>query len=545
MRQILIDNPLLLLFLVAAVGNAVGRIRIGGFSLGVAAVLFTGLAIGSLDPGFKLPDFVYLFGLVLFIYPVALSSGQAFFASFRQRGLRHNAFILAMLLWAACATLIAQRLFHLTGATTGGLFAGSLTNTPALAAVLEELKAMVAGTPGADSVLAEPVVAYSLTYPAGVVAMILVIYFAQRIRPVDFRAEARAVDPDLSGDHLTSRTVLVTRVRILGSTVDQLMARYRWRVQLARIKRGDEVGLIHGDIRLAIGDIVTLVGPEGEVDRAVNDLGVRAEEELDWDRREYDFRRIFVSEPRVAGKKLSQLDIRGQFGAVITRVRRGDVDLLPHPGMVLELGDRVRVVAPREQMGALADYFGDSYRALSEIDILTFGVGAALGLFAGILPLPLPNGDSFRLGFAGGPLVVGLILGALGRTGPIVWQVPYSANLTLRQIGLILFLAGIGVRSGYAFGSVAASAKALAVIGAGAFVTVTTAVLTLWVGRALMHIPRSYLTGMLAALQTQPAVLAYASEQSQDEVPNLGWALIYPLAMIVKILLAQLLATLH
>jgi putative transport protein len=246
----------------------------------------------------------------------------------------------------------------------------------------------------------------------------------------------------------------------------------------------------------------------------------------------------------VAGRRIRDLGTLHQLGALVTRVRRGDIEFLPDGDTVLELGDRVRVVAHRDHIAAVGELFGDSYRALSEIDILTFGLGVALGLLLGALPIPLPGGITIRLGFAGGPLIVALILGALRRTGPMVWSLPYSANLTLRQIGLVLFLAGIGTRAGYAFVSMLARGEGLTVFLAGAAITCLTALTTLWLGHRILKIPLGLLIGMLAGLQTQPAVLAFASEQAGNDLPNIGYATVYPLAMIAKIVLAQVLLTL-
>ena len=226
----------------------------------------------------------------------------------------------------------------------------------------------------------------------------------------------------------------------------------------------------------------------------------------------------------------------------MTRVRRGDVDMVAAPGLVLELGDRVRVVAPPERMTEIAGFFGDSYRELRELDVLSFSVGVALGLLVGAIAIPLPGGGSFALGFAGGPLIVGLVLGAIGRTGPIVWQLPHSANLTLRQLGTVLFLAGIGVNAGDAFGDTILSRDALGVIAAAVVVAATASLVTVLIGALVLHLPVRTLTGIVSGMQTQPAVLAYASEQTEDDTEvNVAYATVVPLAMILKIVLAPLL----
>jgi putative transport protein len=193
-------------------------------------------------------------------------------------------------------------------------------------------------------------------------------------------------------------------------------------------------------------------------------------------------------------------------------------------------------------MSEIAAFFGDSYRELRELDVLSFSVGVALGLLLGAVDVPLPGGGEFSLGFAGGPLVVGLALGALGRTGPIVWQLPHAANLTLRQLGTVLFLAGIGVNAGDAFGDTILSREAIGVVAAAVVVAATASFVTAVLGATLLHLPVGALTGIVSGMQTQPAVLAYASEQEKDDTDvNVGYATVVPLAMILKIVLAPLL----
>ncbi|MDN5272374.1 TrkA C-terminal domain-containing protein [Chloroflexus sp. MS-CIW-1] len=229
------------------------------------------------------------------------------------------------------------------------------------------------------------------------------------------------------------------------------------------------------------------------------------------------------------------------MGAVITRIRRGDVELLPHGDTILELGDRVRIVTQRDNMDRVSAFFGDSYRSLAEVDVVSLGLGTALGMLVGLIPIPLPGGGSFSLGLAGGPLVVALFLGWRGRTGPIVWSLPYSANLTLRQVGMTMFLAGVGTRSGYSFVTTLTQGNGLILFLGGALITIPVAMLTLFIGYKMLKIPFSVLTGMLAGLQTQPAVLAFANEQVGNEAPNIGYAMVFPTAMVLKIIFAQIL----
>jgi len=539
--RLLAENALLLLFLVAGLGFVIGRIRVKGFGLGVAAVLFVGLAVGALHPSLKLPEFVQQFGLVLFVYTIGLQSGPGFFQSFRKRGVRDNSFALFILVFGALLVVVAHFALRLRPGLTAGTYAGALTNTPALASVLEYLGAT---TPSLERerALAEPVVAYSLTYPTGVLGVIAAIWIARRIsRSERTQERVSAADAIAIGQKLVDLTVKIDRDDAIGHPAEELRQKKKLAVLFGRVRHEGHSKIVTDETVFARGDLVTCVGTANEVERSIALLGEKSDERIDLDRREVDFRRIFVSNAKLVGETLDELRLPERFGAIVTRVRRGDVEFLPDESTVLELGDRVRVVAPPSRMDAISHWFGDSYKALSEMDVITFSVGIALGLLLGILPIPTGAGASFKLGIAGGPLIVGLVLGRLGRTGPLTWSLPFSVNLTVRQLGLVLFLAAVGTRSGYAFVSTFREGGGLAVFAAGAIVTCAVATTALVVGRKVLKIPQSLLVGMVSGVHTQPAALAFACEQQGNELPNLGYAMVFPIATIGKILIAQLL----
>ncbi|HEX8822005.1 MAG TPA: TrkA C-terminal domain-containing protein, partial [Archangium sp.] len=409
--------------------------------------------------------------------------------------------------------------------------------TPALAAEIELLKMRV---PQDAQALADPVVGYSITYPLGVIGVLLAIALVQRLWKVDYAAEAqRTSEPGSVNEPLETRVVKVLRAP--EEALATLMQRHRWDVVFGRHQRGEHLDIADLSTRLEPGDLVTVVGTEQELDEVTAGLGEISHEPLAHDRSVLDYRRMFVSNPEVVGRRLAELDLPGRFGAVATRLRRGDVDMLAQEDTVLEPGDRIRVLTRRDRLDEVGRFFGDSYRALSEIDILSFSLGLALGLLLGTVPIPLPGGVDLKLGFAGGPLVVALVLGWMGRTGRFVWSLPYSANLTLRQAGLVMFLAGVGTRSGYAFVSTLTQGGGLALLAAGGVITFTVALSTLIIGHKLLGIPMSVLTGLLGGLQTQPAVLGFALEQTKNDLPNVGYTTVYPLATVSKIILAQVL----
>ncbi len=542
--DLLAANPLLLLFLTAAIGYPFGRIRFLGTRIGVASVLFAGLLLGALDARLQLPEIAYQIGLVLFVYTVGLSSGPAFFTAFRRKGLRDNVLVALVLVLAAVVAALVGRLMHQNVATTAGLFAGSLTNTPALAAIIETVRA--ASDPASFELLrARPVVGYSIAYPIGVLGVIGAIALAQRIWQVDYAREASQLRGlGVTSDDIANRTIRVTNPAATRQTLQALAQQQGWKAIFTRCRVGDAVEMITPEWTASLDACIIAVGPPGELTRVEQFLGERARNELDMDRREIDYRRIFVSNRALAGRTLAEIQLPAHFDAIVTRVRRGDVELLPRRDTVLELGDRVRVVARKDQLDAIGRFFGDSYRSLSEVDVATFSFGLFLGLLLGMLPVPLPGGITVKLGIAGGPLIVGLMLGAKGFTGRFVWTLPYSANLTIRQMGLVLFLAGVGTQAGYAFLQTLTTPTGLTLLVGGALITLVASLTLLFVGYRILHVPMSVLTGMVAGLHTQPAVLSYATEQSGNDLPSVGYATVYPTAIVVKIVLAQLLLAL-
>jgi putative transport protein len=535
LRDFLQQRPLLLLFAVAALGYLLGRLNWRGFSLGVAAVLFAGLGVGWLLPGADLPAFVPELGLVLFVYTVGVASGPGFFASLRLRGLRDNALVLGVVLLSGLLTFCLARGFGLSAATAAGLFSGALTNAPALAAVVQSLKS--AGMSGAA--LSEPVLACSLCYPLGVLLPLLVVAASPRCFHVDYAKEhvSHAYGGEGAGEPITMATVSIAAPALGPAASLRRTADYS--VNFGRIRRGGVTSVVHDETQFSRGDLVTVIGTEDNVANAVDALGRRSKTHLEYDRSEVDFRRIFVSNADVTERPLKALHLMQRFDAVITRVRRGDIDLVPDADFELLLGDRVRVLAAKSELPKLEKLFGDSVRRLSEIDVITFGLGITAGLLLGAIQVPLPGHDTFSLGLAGGPLVMGLCLGRAGRTGPLVWTPAYGVNLTLRQFGLVLFLAGVGLQAGSQLAGTLADGALLSTVAAGALVTLVSALTTMLIGYHFLRIPLSVLVGTVAGLQTQPAVLAYALDKTGRDTPNVGYTTVFPLAMIAKIMLAQ------
>lgn len=520
MLATLAAQPLVLLFLVVGVGALVGRVSVRGISLGAAAVLFTAIALGawgaSQDLQLAIPPVVGSLGLALFAFVTGISSGPNFFHALRTAWPLMLAVALALTAGAGTAVGLGAAL-GLGSETVAGTFAGALTNTPALAAA--------GGTP-------EATVGYSVAYLFGVLGMLVVCSLALRYRERDTDAPSPLVD----------RTVRVDRDD--RPTVNEVQRRHGGELRFSRIRHTEEgpAEPVASEDVLSPGDVVTVVGPQAVVESAVADLGHLSSHDLVADRSRLDNRRITISTLAHAGRTVAQLGLEQKFRATVVRVRRGDVDQVAVPDMVLQLGDRVRVVAPRERIADVTAYLGDSARGLSDINPAALGLGLVAGLLLGELPVPVPGGGSFTIGAAAGTLLVGLVMGRVGRLGPVVTSLPHTATAVLSEIGLLIFLAYAGANAGGQILNAFASGDVVSILALGAAVTTV-------VGAALYVSMRwgfrsggTRLSGIVAGAQTQPALLAFANGRTgHDPRVALGYALVYPTAMVVKILLAQVL----
>ena len=539
MGDFLIQNPLILLFLVIAVGYFVGNIRIKNTGLGTAAVLFVGLLFGALNPELGLPEIIFQIGMVFYVYTIAIKSGPVFLDSFSKNGWRDISFVLLMLSISAVLVVILYFILDFDKATITGLYTGSSTNTTALAAVIDMAGRNIDFDP---EVVSRLVVGYTFSYPMGVLGVMVVIKVMESVFKIDYQKEKAVLRKDYPiDDDLTSKTIAITNKDIKNKNLAQLIEENHWNIVFGRmdsLKRG--MILSNDNIQLEVGDKIIVVGTVDELKLVEKVLGKEVAVNISHNRKDYDIIRIFVSNPIIVGRKLSSLNLGNKFRAIITRIRRGDIDMLATPDTVLEMGDRIRFVVKREDIKKLQLLFGDSYHSSSKIDLFSFGIGITLGILLGMVEFKVFGGLVFKLGYAGGPLIVGLILGVLRRTGSLVWSIPYSSNITLNQLGLSLLLAVIGVKSGATLIENLSDGLWIKIFMAGTFLTMTTTALSLWIGYKLIRIPYSLLLGFIA---NQPAILEFSTEITKNRVPAIGYTFMYPIALILKILFAQLLFT--
>ncbi|GLR16242.1 aspartate:alanine exchanger family transporter [Portibacter lacus] len=539
--KIFVENPLLLLFIVAAIGYAIGNIKVKGINFGVSGVLFVGLFFGALNPEIKIPQIIVLLGLVVFVYTVGLQSATGFFRAFKLRGFKDMIFIACMLIISAILVYGVYHFLDLDKAMAAGIFAGATTNTPALASIIDIINNKVTDPTLASLYNENVVVGYSIAYPMAIIGILFSLVVFQKIFKVNFKEEAKKLKRDYPVErNTTNASVIIANPDIYGKSIRDLMKKYSWNIVFGRIKSSDVTSLTSWNTILNEGDEIMIVGDEEDLEGVIPILGHENEHKISFETSQYTQRRIFVSNPKVAGKSIASLNLTEHYNMIVTRVRRGDIDLIASNDTVIEMGDRVRIVCQRKDVEEISTIFGDSYDQISHVNLFSFGLGITIGLLIGMLEISFPGGFTFSLGYAGGPLVVSIILGGLRRTGPILWVLPYSANLTLRQFSLILLLAGIGINSGNSFISTFSSGNGLQIFGASLLVVIVSTALLLIIGYRILKIPFSILSGMAA---NQPAVLDFANDRAGNKLPNIGYTTILPVALILKILIAQFLFT--
>ena len=525
MFALLAQFPMLFFALLLVLGALLGQIRIAGATLGPAAVLFValGMTAWGIAQGVELtvPEVLGTFGLILFTYTVGIISGPNFFGSLR-RGWPVMLATVACLAVAAVVAALGGKALGLPNPVIAGTYAGALTNTPALAA---------ASQAAGEAQL--PAVGYSISYLWGVVGMMLATAWTLR---------RGARDNTTSSPRLEQRTVRVDRAG--GPTVGQLLKNHAGAVTVTRVKHATGPMMVASpDEPLDRGDLISVIGPADALASVTAELGHTSSVDIIGDRTDLDSNRVTLSSATFAGRRLDELDLGVRFGAHVSRVRRGDVDMIPTRDFVLQLGDRLRVVAPRDQMRPLRAYLGDSERGFSDINPLGLALGLTVGIVIGMIPIPLPTG-TFTLGSAAGTLLAGLVFARIGRIGQVPISMPTAAAHALSALGMLVFLAYAGTKAGLLFAEAVSSNLGWKVALLGFVVTVVAAGGLLLAGR-LQRTDWVQLAGQLGGAQTQPALLAFANSRSGfDNRVSLGYALVYPAAMVGKILFAQLLVLL-
>ena len=521
-RDIIGSQPILTAFLAIGVGYLVGQVSIAGFSLGVGAVLFVGLAIGAFAPKAQITGPIGLTGLIMFLYGIGILYGKQFFEGIVGSGRKYNLLALIACLAGLGVALGLGQAFGIKMGHTLGIYAGSMTSTATLQAALDVTKSK------------DPSIGYSIAYPFGVIGPILCIYFMTRMVKPKFPAKAQRF-------HMGEISV---GAGFSGHTLDELTKEILSDVQVTMVRTGGQNVVPTGDTVLSAGDAILVVAEDKEaIAEAAAKLGKLEPGRLSSDRADLDYIRVFVGKAAVVGVPLSSLSMPSGYPTHLLHVRRYDADLVPSSDLMLEFGDRVGVLTPPDRKEDIRKHFGDTVKATAEFSYVSLGLGMVMGVLLGLIPIPIPGIGIVTLGIGGGPLIVALILGKLRRTGPMLWTLPLPANIVLRNFGLALFLATVGVNAGQPFvRTVAESGFTMLFIGVA--VLLTTVAIVLLVGHYLMRIPFDDLVGVASGATGNPAILVYSTKMAPTERPDIGYAMIFPSMTLVKVIVVQIIGLL-
>jgi putative transport protein len=519
-RTLLEQQPMVTLFLTIAVGYLAGQISIKGFSPGVGAVLFVALAAGWWVPKAIPAPIVGTLGLALFLYSVGIQYGKEFFNGLASaQGRKAN---LIALIGVGCAGAVTLALISAGAARLGhalGLFAGSGVSTAALQAAIQTL--------GND----DAAVGYSVAYPFGVAGPILILYLA-------FSVLKPRVD-SASSTGLVPLEIAVRNPQALGIKLSEVQKTLPSSVRIVAVRDREHNEAAFADLVLAENDVVLAVASSHEaLEQARKQLGEAAPGRIADDRRDLDYLGVFASSTAVIGRPLGALAPAGGIPYSVTHVRRGDSDLAARPDLVLEYGDRVGLLLKRSGFEAARKFFGDSIRGAAEFSYVAMGLGLALGLLVGCIRVPLPHVGQVSLGL-GGVLLVALVLGKLRHIGGLSLVMPAPANLVLRNFGLTLFLAQVGMSSGPKFVATVAQTGFL-FLGFGALIVLALALPILILGVHVFRMSFDEVGGIIAGACGNPAILAYANRLTPTERPDIGYAMIFPGITILKILFVQI-----
>lgn len=527
--------------LICAVGLGLGKIKFAGISLGVAFVFFFGIAVGSL--GLKVDDqmlnYCETFGLVIFVYTLGLHVGPNFFGSFRHEGTSFNIWSLAVIILGTAMAIALTYIMKVPMSDMIGILCGATTNTPALGAGQQALQHV--GVSGARAALATAV-----TYPLGVVGVIFAMIFIRKffVKPSDLEVKSSSSD-----DHTFIGQFVVVNPAINGKYIADIAQGTHRKFIISRIWRGDEVIVPKGTTELKTNDNLLVATKKEEVPAMELLFGKRVErdlnkEQVDWNHLDskVESRVIVLSKSVLNGKRLGQLHLRDAYNVNVSRVLRSDIKLLATEDLVLRYGDRLTLVGQPEAIDHAEKFLGNSVKTLNEPNLAIIFLGMLLGLALGTIPFTLPGMDSpIHLGIAGGPIIMGILIGAFGPRFHFIAYATRSASLMLRKLGLALYLACLGLDAGKDFLATVVRPEGLLWIGLGFVLTVLPVIIVGVVALCMKKFDFGTICGILCGSMANPMALGYANDTVNGETSNISYATVYPLGMFIRVIIAQVL----
>lgn len=538
------------LALVAVVGLWIGNIKIRGVGLGIGGVLFGGIFVGhfadqlGLTLSAEMLHFIQEFGLILFVYTIGIQVGPGFFASLRVSGLRLNLFALGIVVMGGLVTAILHKLFEIPLPVVLGIFSGAVTNTPALGAGQQILRDLGIAPDAVDQMG----MSYAMAYPFGICGILLTMWLVRVLFRINVDDEAKKHESTITNGHMLIKTIniRVENPNLNHMAIQDVPILNSVNIICSRLKRDEMLMVPSPGTVIQLGDLLHLVGQPGDLHSAQLVIGQEVDTSLSTRGTDMRVERVVVTNEQVLGKKIRDLQVKERYDVVISRLNRAGIELVASPDASLQFGDILNLVGRPSSIDAVADMVGNAQQKLQQVQMLPVFIGIGLGVLLGSIPLYVPGFPvALKLGLAGGPLIMALILGRIGCIGKLYWFMPPSANLALRELGIVLFLSVVGLKSGGDFIHTLTQGEGISWIGYG---IVITAVPLLTVGiLARMLAKMNYLTlcGMLAGSMTDPPALAFANNlHATSGAAALSYATVYPLVMFLRIITPQLLAVL-
>ncbi len=521
----LLGNPMIALFAVIGAGMLFGRIQVFGVSFGSSGVIFSALLLGGV--GYGIPAGIGNLGLVLFVYCVGLTAGPTFFRVFKQEGANLAKLGAVIILAGAATTVVCAWLFKVPVDLAAGVLAGSMTSTPALASALDALN----HNPNVS-------VGYGIAYVYGVVGVVLFVQLVPRMLGYNLEEEVRRAGKGGGGRRIERVVIEVLNPGLFGKLISENSFTATQRCQISRVGKGDRFVPVTPDTRFEEGQILMAVGEDDRLPALVEFIGRKSDRKLFLDI-ETERLRVVATSPQVLDKTLRELNLLNAFGVTITRVERNTVALVPQADTVLQYGDVLTAIGEPKGLQGFAAFAGHRTRALDETDIISLAVGISLGLLIGMIPLGLPGGRSFSLGAAGGPLMVALVLAHFGSIGGIRGHVPRAARMLMTEMGLVFFLAGAGVQAGGQFMEVLRQ-QGPSLLVMGFFVTSVPMLVGYIAAKRFLRMGILETLGAICGGMTCTPGLGALSSKIDSDVPAISYAAVYPVALILVTLAAQI-----
>ncbi|HIF9472669.1 TPA: putative transporter [Photobacterium damselae] len=539
-----------ILALVAVLGLWMGNWRIRGVGLGIGGVLFGGIIVGHYTDAWGIAldahtlHFIQEFGLILFVYTIGIQVGPGFFASLRSSGLKLNGFAALIVVIGCLVAILLYQFFDVPLPVILGVYSGAVTNTPSLGAGQQILSELGAN----ESMLDLTGMGYAVAYPFGICGILLTMWLVRLLFKVNVDHEADEYDSNngKKTESLHTINVAVKNPNLNGLTLSQVPALTEGSIVCSRLKRGNQLYIPKPNTRIETNDLLHLVGNPKALDKARLVIGEEVDTSLSTRGTDLRVQRLVVTNEIVLGKKIRDLELKEKYDVVVSRLNRAGVELVPTSQTSLQFGDILNLVGRQEAIEAVSGLVGNAHQKLQQVQMLPVFIGIGLGVLLGSIPLYLPGFPAaIKLGLAGGPLIVALILARIGSIGKLYWFMPPSANLALREIGIVLFLAVVGLKSGGGFVDTLVNGDGLSWMGYGILITFLPLMITAIVARMFGGLNYLTICGMLAGSMTDPPALAFANGlHPTSGAAALSYATVYPLVMCLRIISPQLLALL-